>query len=224
LSQPGNLRCRVISVKGPRRGGQEGKPRGESLRKYGPHTALLVVDVQNDFVDPAGSLHVPGGESVVPVLNGEIEKAASEGAVIVYTQDWHPDHTPHFERDGGIWPVHCVRGTWGAAFHPSLRIQGEVVRKGADGKDGYSAFSVRDPRGGERSPTVLDALLREAGVNSLVIGGLATDYCVVETVLDASRLGYQVEVLSDAIQAVNLTPGDGERAIERMQETGGKLI
>jgi nicotinamidase/pyrazinamidase len=190
---------------------------------YDQHTALIVVDVQNDFVDPGGSLYVPDGEAVVPVLNDQIAVASTSGAEIVYTQDWHPEHTPHFQRDGGVWPVHCVRDTWGSALHPDLHVSGAVIRKGSGGEDGYSAFSVRDPVGGQTSRTVLDAMLRERGVTGLVIGGLATDYCVVETVLDARRLGYGVEVIADAIRAVELRPGDGRRAVARMREAGAEI-
>jgi nicotinamidase/pyrazinamidase len=190
---------------------------------YDRHTALLVVDVQNDFADPGGSLHVFKGEMVVPALNVEIVNAAAAGSTVVCTQDWHPQHTPHFAVDGGIWPVHCVHDTWGAAFHPDLRVTGDVIRKGTGGEDGYSAFSMRDPLDGETSPTVLDSLLRARDVTRLVIGGLATDYCVVETVLDGRILGYQVEVLHDAIRAVDVRDGDGERAISRMRDAGAEV-
>ena len=191
---------------------------------YDRHTALLVVDVQNDFVDPGGSLHVRGGDEIVPTLNEEIVRAAASGAAVVYTQDWHPEHTPHFRQDGGVWPVHCVHDTWGSEFHHDLRVSGDVVRKGGGGEDGYSAFSVRDPLGGQTSPTVLDGMLRERDVKHLVIGGLATDYCVVETVVDARLLGYQVEVLRDAIRAVDLESGDGQRAIVRMRDAGAEVV
>src|SRR5207237_8703746 len=117
-------------------------------------------DVQNDFVDPGGSLYVRDGEAVVPALNEEIVKAAASGALVVYTQDWHPEHTPHFEQDGGIWPVHCVRESWGAQLHPSLAVEGEIVRKGTGGQDGYSGFTVRDPLSGERGRTGLEEIVR----------------------------------------------------------------
>ena len=112
---------------------------------YGPSTALIVVDVQNDFVDPDGSLTVAGGTDVVPVINGQIQRAKDAGAFVVYTADWHPESTPHFLKDGGIWPVHCVGNMWGSEFHPDLVVDGPVVRKGIDGEDGYSGFSVIDP-------------------------------------------------------------------------------
>jgi nicotinamidase/pyrazinamidase len=192
---------------------------------YDPRTALVVVDVQNDFADPGGSLYVRGGEDVVPILNAEIDRALPAGAVVAYTQDWHPEDTPHFQKDGGIWPVHCVHDTWGAAFHPDLVVLPEapVVRKGADGRDGYSGFSVRDPRSGEVGSTQLESILRRRGVERLVVAGLATDYCVVETVLDARRLGHRTIVLLDAVRAVDLRPGDGDRALERMRTAGAEL-
>lgn len=105
--------------------------------QYDASTALLVVDVQNDFADPAGSLYVPDGEAVVPVINAQIAKALAAGGGVFYTRDWHPPHTPHFKPDGGPWPVHCVQGTWGAAFHPALEVNGPVVSKGSEGEDGY---------------------------------------------------------------------------------------
>jgi nicotinamidase/pyrazinamidase len=190
---------------------------------YDERTALLVVDVQNDFADPSGSLSVREGDDVVPVANAEVEAATAAGAFVAYSQDWHPASTPHFVTEGGIWPVHCVMGTWGAEFHPDLRVSGEVVHKGDQGADGYSAFSERDPRSGETAATILQQLLEDHGVERVVICGLATDYCVVETVLDARRLGYAVEVLNDGIRAVDLEPGDGDRAIERMRDAGAEI-
>ena len=186
----------------------------------GPKAALIVVDVQNDFADPRGSLYVRDGEAVVPVINEQVKAARIVGALVVYTQDWHPRSTPHFQKDGGIWPVHCVKETWGAEFHPDLEVVGESLKKGTAGEDGYSAFSVRDPRSGETAPTRLEAMLRERGVGAVTVCGLATDYCVVETVLDALRLGFSTSVPSEAIRAVDLHAGDGDRALERMRETG----
>lgn len=187
---------------------------------YEPSTALLVVDVQNDFADPAGSLSVPGAEAILPVVNAEIERAIAAGSPVVYTQDWHPPSTPHFARDGGIWPVHCVQETWGAAFHPELVLGDSVVRKGTNGEDGYSGFSMRDPTTGETVPTALQGLLRHAGVKSVVIVGLATDYCVKATALDARAFGYPATVLALGVRAVDLEAGDGERAIEEMEDAG----
>lgn len=193
------------------------------MTTYDPRTALLVVDVQNDFADAAGSLYVFGGEEIVPAVNAEIERAKAQGAPVVYTQDWHPSHTPHFAKDGGVWPDHCIQYTWGSAFHPNLVVDGEVVRKGTDGRDGYSAFSVRDPKSGEEEPTVLEGLLRERGVQRVVICGLATDYCVVESTCDARTLGFEVVVLEEAIRAVGLRGDDAARALERMRDAGANI-
>ena len=190
---------------------------------YDVRTALIVVDVQNDFADPAGSLYVRGGEEIVPPVNAQIDEALAAGALVAYTQDWHPPTTPHFQKDGGIWPVHCVAGTWGAELHADLHVEGPIVKKGSGGEDGYSGFSVRDPRSGEVDATQLESLLRAAGAERVVIAGLATDYCVVETVLDAERLGHRAAVLASMIRAVDLQPGDGDRAIERMREAGATI-
>jgi nicotinamidase/pyrazinamidase len=191
--------------------------------RYDPATALLIVDVQNDFADPAGSLHVRDGESVVPLIGAQVAAAAAAGARVFYTQDWHPPRTPHFARDGGSWPVHCVADTWGAQLHPDLLVEGPVVRKGQHGEDGYSGFTMQDPLSGRTEPTELEDLLRAAGVERLVVAGLATDYCVEATVLDARALGFEVTVLASAIRAVDRVEGDGARALVRMGEAGAHL-
>lgn len=191
---------------------------------FSPSTALVVVDVQNDFADPAGSLAVAGGEAIVPFVDARIDEARAAGALVAYTQDWHPEHTPHFAPDGGTWPVHCVRGTWGAELHPALTIAGPIVRKGSNGEDGYSGFSMRDPTTGETAPTELAGLLRARGVSEVVVCGLATDYCVVATALDALALGFATALLLEGIRAVDLEPGDGARAIERMAAAGVRLV
>ena len=193
------------------------------MTDYDASTALVVVDVQNDFADPTGSLFVQGGDALVARINDELQLATSEGALVVYTQDWHPPSTPHFAKDGGVWPVHCVAGTWGAELHPGLVVAGPSVRKGSNGEDGYSGFTMRDPTTGEDRPTELDGLLQQHAVERVVICGLATDYCVRGTVLDARRLGYETVVLTDAIAAVELAPGDGARALAEMAEAGAAL-
>lgn len=192
--------------------------------RHSNDTALIIVDMQNDFADPSGSLYVRDGEAVVAVANDEIRTAGDAGALVVYTQDWHPASTPHFEKDGGIWPVHCVEESWGASFHPDLRVVGDVVHKGDQGGDGYSAFSERDPLSGDTEPTTLQRLLVEHGVERLVICGLATDYCVVETVADARALGYPVTVVLDGIRAVEREEGAGDRALQRMRDAGAELV
>jgi nicotinamidase/pyrazinamidase len=192
------------------------------MSRYDTRTALIVVDVQNDFADPSGSLSVAGGEGILPRVNAEIASARNVGASVVYTQDWHPEVTAHFAKDGGIWPVHCVRDTWGAQLHPALDAHSDEprVRKGSNGEDGYSGFTMRDPVSGEEMPTELEAILRERGIERVVVLGLATDYCVKASALDASRLGFETTVVGEAIAAVNLEPHDGERALSELAEAG----
>src|SRR5678815_1364885 len=139
---------------------------------YDARTALAVVDVQNDFAHPDGGLYVRGGENLVSTINAQIAKAGEAGAVVVYTQDWHPASTPHFAKDGGIWPVHCVMDTWGAELHPQLLVTGPVVRKGSSGEDGYSGFSARSRRWSGYAPTQLQSLL-DPSVRRLIVVGLA---------------------------------------------------
>jgi nicotinamidase/pyrazinamidase len=190
------------------------------MADYDPTTALVVVDVQNDFADPAGGLAVPRAARILPRVNAQVERAVTSGALVVYTQDWHPESTPHFAKDGGIWPVHCVADTWGAELHPDLLVEGPIVRKGSNGEDGYSGFTMRDPSSGEERPTELEGLLRDRGVTRVVVCGLATDYCVNATALDAQRLGFETQVLVSAIASVDLKPGDGERALDEMAAAG----
>lgn len=188
--------------------------------RLSPHDALLIVDVQNDFC-PGGALAVAGGDEVVPVLNAWIEAAVQAGATIVASRDWHPaDHCSFGER-GGPWPVHCVAGTPGAQFHPDLRLPPGtlIVSAGTSGQDdGYSAFEGRIEGGGS-----FEEDLRARGITHLIVGGLATDYCVRASVLDARRLGIDVTVVTDAVRAINVQPGDGERALQEMQAAGAEL-
>jgi len=193
------------------------------MTDYGPDIALIVVDVQNDFADPAGSLAVSRAAHVMPRINEEVGAARVAGSAVFYTQDWHPPSTPHFAKDGGIWPVHCVANTWGAELHPDLLVDGTIVQKGANGEDGYSGFSMRDPVTGTEIATPLEGMLRERGVRQVVICGLATDYCVNATALDATKLGFETVVLRRAVAAVNLRPGDDERALEQMATAGAQL-
>ncbi len=190
------------------------------MPEYGPDVALLVVDVQNDFADPKGSLYVREGEAVVPVANREIEGARAAGSPVFYTQDWHPAHTPHFEVDGGIWPVHCVAGTWGAEFYPGLQVEGEVIQKGTGGEDGYSGFTVVDPLSGDRKSTGLGNRLRELGVKRLVVLGLAGDYCVGASAKDGAAEGFAVRIVSDGVRFVELNAGDTERTWKELAAAG----
>ena len=190
--------------------------------RFDPATALVVVDVQNDFADPGGGLYVRDGEQVVPLVSEAVGAAQNAGSTVVYTQDWHPESTPHFAKDGGIGPVHCVADTWGAELHPRLLVHGPVVRKGTSGEDGYSGFSVRDPISGEAAPTQLQSLL-DPSVQRLVVVGLAGDYCVKETALDGVRLGYVVEVPLELTRFVELEPGDAEKSVDEMRAAGVHL-
>lgn len=196
------------------------------MTRYDARAALVVVDLQNDFADAAGSLSVRGGAAIISRVNDEIATATAAGAAVILTQDWHPENTPHFAKDGGIWPVHCVRETWGAALHPALVAPAEAprVRKGSNGEDGYSGFTMRDPISGASTPTELEGLLRERGVERLIVCGLATDYCVKATAMDAARLGFGTGVLTDAIAAVDLQPDDGAKALIELRAAGVELL
>lgn len=178
----------------------------------GRSDALLIVDPQNDFC-PGGALAVPAGDRIFAVLN----RLAAALPRVVASQDWHPPDHLSFSVRGGPWPVHCVADTGGAAFHPALdraRID-MTVRKGTERDvEAYSAFSG----------TGLEDWLREQGVERLIVGGLATDYCVLNTVLDARRLGFQVVVVEDAVAAVDVQPGDGSRALAKMREAGAQVV
>ncbi|HEX9788204.1 MAG TPA: bifunctional nicotinamidase/pyrazinamidase [Candidatus Binatia bacterium] len=183
--------------------------------------ALIVVDVQNDFC-PGGALAVQSGDEVVSVLNRYMEKFAAAGLPIVATRDWHPQKTRHFKSYGGMWPAHCVQGTRGAAFHADLRLGNNVtvVSKGtAPDEDSYSAFQGKDHSG-----TALAELLRRWGVEKIFVGGLATDYCVKQTVLDGLHQGFTVVVLDDAIRGVNLNPNDSKEALIEMRQAGAATL
>ncbi|PYS51752.1 MAG: nicotinamidase [Acidobacteria bacterium] len=177
--------------------------------------ALIVVDVQNDFC-PGGALAVPRGDEVVAPLNNLIEEFLSRGEPVYKSRDWHPQRTKHFAAYGGTWPVHCVQGTQGAEFHPELsddpRI--ETISKGMGDEDNYSAFDGTD----------LAKRLREQAIEEVWVGGLATDYCVKNTVLDALKEGFKVKAVEEAMRAVELQPGDNERAIEEMKRGGAEIV
>jgi nicotinamidase/pyrazinamidase len=179
------------------------------------HDALIIVDVQRDFL-PGGALGVPDGEAVVTPLNAWSEALGRAGASVYATRDWHPPDHCSFRAQGGPWPAHCIAGTPGAEPPAALRLPPGVVvvcKAERPDRDVYSAFDGTD----------LAARLRAAGVERLWIGGLATDYCVRATVLDARRLGFETLVLSDAVRAVDVNPGDGARALEEMQAAGARL-
>jgi nicotinamidase/pyrazinamidase len=178
--------------------------------------ALLLVDVQNDFL-PGGALGVPHGDEVIPVLNAAIDLFLSHGLPVVATRDWHPVNHCSFRERGGPWPPHCIANTPGAAFAAALRLPPEAIvisKAAAPDIDAYSGFQC----------TELEAVLRARSVRRLIIGGLATDYCVLNTVKDAVDHGYRVYVLQDAIRAVNVHPDDGTKAERAMMVKGAELI
>ena len=182
--------------------------------------ALVIVDVQNDFC-PGGTLAVAGGDRVAAPLARLAARCAAAGLPVFASRDWHPPDTAHFQNAGGPWPVHCVRDTPGAELHPDLVLPPEAVilSKGVDPQaDGYSAFEARDEAGRD-----LVELLRAAGVDHLLVGGLATDYCVRATALAALARGLRVSLLTDAVAGVNMQPGDADRAIEEMVAAGAQL-
>lgn len=181
-----------------------------------PEDVLLVTDVQNDFL-PRGSLAVAHGDEVVPVLNRYIQAFEAKGLPVYATRDWHPPQHCSFRAQGGPWPVHCVAGTQGAQFAATLVLPPTttVISKAtSEDQEAYSSFQGTD----------LDHRLRAAGIRRVFIGGLATDYCVLSTVRDACQLGYAVFLLTDAIRAVDVQPGDGQRAEAEMVRLGAHRV
>jgi nicotinamidase/pyrazinamidase len=179
--------------------------------------ALLIVDAQNDFC-PGGALAVPDGDAVIPVINKYVAAVSKKKIPIFASRDWHPKETKHFKEYGGLWPAHCVQNTPGAAFHPDLKLTDEtiILSKGMDAeKDSYSAFQAIDDNGQE-----FLNVLKNLGINELFVCGLATDYCVKSSALDALKNGFHVHLLVDAIKGVNLKPQDSEKAIEEMISNG----
>jgi nicotinamidase/pyrazinamidase len=183
--------------------------------------ALLIVDVQNDFC-PGGSLGVPEGDKIVPGLNKYIKNFSKKKLPVFASRDWHPIKTKHFKDFGGLWPAHCIYNSKGAQFHPKLKLSKEAILlyKGMDPeKDSYSVFQAEDASG-----MSFPNLLKVLGVKEIYIGGLATDYCVKSSVIDALKNGFKVKLLMDAIKGVNLKPQDSECAIKEMVKKGAKKI
>ncbi len=181
--------------------------------KLSPKDALIVVDMQKDFM-PGGALPVPEGDKIIPRLNQYTKLFNSLGLPVFFTRDWHPPDHISFKEQGGVWPPHCVQNTEGALFHKDLFIPQDnrfIISKGTSKDfDAYSGFQG----------TVLDSLLRERGIRRVFVGGVATDYCVKNTVLGAINLGYEAFLLLDGIKGVDVNPGDSERAIEEMLRAG----
>lgn len=183
--------------------------------------ALLVVDVQNDFC-PGGALAVPEGDKIIPVINRYIREFSRAKLPVFFSRDWHPKKTIHFKKFGGAWPGHCIQDTNGARFHPELKLPKAaiIMSKGMDPeKDSYSVFQAQDING-----TGLLTRLKALGINQIYITGLATDYCVKYSALDALRHGFKVKVLANAIKGVNLKPGDSGRSLKQMVKAGAEVI
>jgi len=184
--------------------------------KLGNKDALIIVDVQNDSI-PGGALPVPAGDQVIPVLNEYIKLFKKAGAGVFATRDWHPPNHVSFKTYGGPWPPHCIQQSEGAKFHPDLKLPADssIISKAMDpSKESYSGFDE----------TELDDKLRTQGVKRVFVGGLATDYCVKNTVLDAVKLGFETVLLLDAVQGINVKPGDAEKAIDEMIVKGAEKI
>ena len=186
-----------------------------------PKKALLIVDVQNDFC-PGGALGVPGGDTIIPAINKYVADFKKKKLPIFVSRDWHPVQTSHFKDFGGIWPVHCIRNSAGAAFHPKFKFPSTAIHfyKGMDPhKDSYSVFHAEDEKG-----TAFLKLLSFMKITELYIAGLAMDYCVRFTALDALKHKLKVKVLIDAVKGVDLKPGDSEKAIKEIVKKGAKKI
>ncbi len=186
-----------------------------------PKKALLIVDVQNDFC-PGGALAVPEGEKIVPAINKYIRIFTKKKLPVFATRDWHPVRTRHFKDFGGLWPVHCLQNTRGAAFHPDLKLSKDAILlyKGMDPQeDCYSSFSAQDLSG-----QPLSNILKRMGIIELYIAGLATDYCVKFTAIDALKQKFKVKILTDAIKGVNFKPKDSEQAINKIVKMGARKV
>jgi nicotinamidase/pyrazinamidase len=187
------------------------------MEKFPEDTALVLVDIQNDFC-PGGALAVPEGDQIVDVVN----KLIPRFPFVVATQDWHPPGHISFKERGGPWPPHCVQGTHGAQLHPAIDQSGIdlLVRKATSpDADAYSGFDAQDESGHK-----LDELLKSRGIKKVYVAGLATDYCVRATVLDALKNGYEVCAITDAMRAVNVHPDDGAKALDEMKSKGARLV
>jgi nicotinamidase/pyrazinamidase len=183
--------------------------------------ALVVVDVQNDF-SPGGSLGVPGGDKIIPAVNKYIKIFSKKKFPVFATRDWHPPRTSHFKDFGGAWPAHCIQGTRGAQFHPKLKLNpnATLLYKGTDpDKDGYSAFHAQELSGRDFA-----RILEMEGIKEIYIAGLATDYCVKFTALEALKRGFKVKILLDAVKGVDLKPKDSEKAVKEIVKKGAKTI
>ena len=190
--------------------------------QYNKYVALLVIDFQNDFSDPQGSHYIPGASEIVSHINAEINLCrASEGEVI-YTQDWHPGKTKHFASHNGRVGEHCVRNSWGAQIHPDLEISGDVLRKGIEGEDAFSCFSVRDLETGIVKPTLMETLLHDRNIQKIVFVGLSTDFCIRDSAIEALLKGFEVAVVSNCVCS---TDEDAQvEILEDLEKNGVEIV
>ena len=195
-------------------------PEGSVVTKS-HESALLVVDIQKDFC-AGGALAAPGGDEIIPAVNRHLADARAREIAVYATRDWHPEQTSHFKEYGGTWPPHCVQGTRGAQFHPDLKLPPDaiIVNKGDDPqRHGYSAFDGHTAAG----KSLLDDL-RDRRIRRVYVMGIATDYCVRESALDALRAGLEVRVLADAIAGIDVRPGDAQRALDEISAAGAQIV
>lgn len=181
-----------------------------------PNDALLIVDLQNDFL-PGGALGIKDADEIIPIINAYIEAFEQKQQCIIFSRDWHPHDHCSFNKQGGPWPVHCVQNTHGAALSSTLNWPSQallVSKAKTSTQDAYSAFEG----------TSLASRLKNMQIESLFICGLATDYCVLHTTLDALEAGFDCYLLTDAIDAVNIKSDDGTKAIEKMIQAGATSI
>lgn len=193
----------------------------ESRAVTSSESALLVVDIQKDFC-AGGALEAPGGDDIIPAVNHHLADARARGMPVYATRDWHPPTTSHFREYGGVWPPHCVQGTAGAQFHGDLKLPPDaiVVNKGDDPqRHGYSAFDGHTTAG----KALLDDL-RDRQVRRVYLMGIATDYCVKESALDALKAGLEVRVVADAIAGIDARPGDAQRALDEIAAAGAQIV
>lgn len=184
-------------------------------------SALIVVDVQKDFC-PGGALAAPGGDDIIPALNRYLADARARDMAVYASRDWHPAKTSHFKEYGGEWPPHCVQGTAGAQFHPELKLPPDaiIVSKGDDPqRPGYSAFD-----GHTREGKTLLHDLRDRHIGRVYVTGIATDYCVRATAVDALQAGLEVRILPDAITGIDVHPGDAQRALDELSAAGAQVV
>jgi nicotinamidase/pyrazinamidase len=192
------------------------------LVQYNKHVALVVVDFQNDFTDPKGTQYIPGAEGIVHAVNKEISLCREQHGTVIYIQDWHPRVTQHFKSYNGRIGEHCVRNSWGAQLHPDLEISGDVLRKGIEGEDAFSCFSVRELETGVTKATLLETVLIDRLIKKIVFVGLATDFCIYESAIEALSKGFEVAVVVKGVCSAHVEAQTD--ALAKMQKVGVEIV